>query len=289
MKVLSKFIFILSILLMTSSAYAEYKNYDEYRLDIDNKIIQLNYKELRDFLSNQIHKLKEPWEISFYKECLTKKIKYSNEGKVYHEVCDKFLTENLQQRYQRLELIVDAIILELDNAQDKFNRSWFWTKEDLAFMILVKIHNESSKFSLNVHKGIILGDSGKSFGLGQIWSRGGDPYARKEIVGYNENKLEWSLQQTRNNIFMVARHLTFHLYRCVAAEKLPSKYKRNYDNIKINAYRISRVYSGYATGWACNPGFEVKRNRDGVETFEKHWEPLRRANKVWVIRNKFLN
>lgn len=274
-------------------------DYETYRTAVDTKIRELGYTELRNTLSEIIHSLDEPWEIEYYKKCVEREKeldkKYSN--RTNKENCEQHLTENLDYREKRLEVIVDAIILELNNAQDKFGRKWFWSKEDLALVALNKMHNESGRFKVKVHKGWKRGDRGRSYCLGQVWSRKGDKYYGWNLVGYDDDKFFWSLRRTRNCSYMVFQHLTYHSYRCVLKEKVPVENGKDDSKYPLTMYRIAMVYSGYATGRYCKPGFPgvtVKKGKivklsNGRNKLTPHWEPLRRAKKFWSLKVKFLN
>lgn len=282
-KAFSKFLVMLGILLSTTCAYAQ--SYNEYRYNVDKQIEKLGYTELRKKLSNEIHNLEEPWALTYYKECVIKKSEAENQGKTYKENCDKWLEEPIDHRYRRLELVVDSIVLELNNAKDRFGREWFWTKDDLAMMSLVKMHNESAKFDLKVQTGELKADKGHSACNAMIWSRSIDEFSQEDLIGYNENDLEWSLIKSRNCVAMSYKHLIFHQYRCLAGEQLPAKYKRNYSKYKINTYSVARIYRGYGSGYSCSPETRTKVV-NGEKVKIKLVEPLKRARQFWLMKER---
>lgn len=279
------------------NSFAKTNNYDEYREQIDFKINKLGYSELKENLLNIIKTMDVPWYMTKYQRCIEQQfeldVKYGVDRKNRKD-CSKVTLESPEYRNKRLEIIVDAIILELDNAEDRFGRKWFWSKSDLALAALNMCYFESARWSVRVHKGWKRGDKGSSWGLCQIWSLNRDKYKRWDIVGYDDDKFHWSLERTRRTFYMAYTHLILHQHRCVAGEKFPVDNPKDKSKYSITVNRLARVYAGYGTGKYCSPyhlrpkrknGKKVK-DATGKTVMVPGYEPMRRAKKFWDLRKK---
>src|SRR5690606_7230951 len=238
----------------------------------DKKIEELGYVELRATLSKIIHSMPEPWDLEYYKECNTRMAHLvKKHGKVKNiENCSKHLIEGEAHRYKRLEIIVDAIVLELPNAQDRFGRKWFWSDKDLALNVLNMCYFESGRWDIRSMTGAKRGDNGRSFSSCQIWSVKRDKYYRWDIVGYNPNRLNWSLERTRHSFYMAFSHMILHQHRCIAGETFPVDNPKDKSQYPITTAGLARVLAGYGTGRYCTPYHKRPKIKNGKKVRDQN-------------------
>lgn len=109
-----------------------------------------------------------------------------------------------------------------------------WTHRDRALAVLVKIWNESARFSLDVHSGKRRGDSGASVCLAQI-HRGGwiDAELWRSLPGT-------SLEATTRCVRVAYAILGASLERCTSSRT-------------ASRWALARAYALYGTGKTCSP------------------------------------
>jgi hypothetical protein len=138
------------------------------------------------------------------------------------------------QRALRLSVIALAIEAETADA-DGWHEGW--SREDWAWMALVKTWWESGRFRLEVHDGRKRGDHGRSVCVGQIMNGGPD------LVGTD-------YESTRRCYREVLRILHLHQMRCRVWAP--------------TAGGVTRVFSGYGSGYACSSEWSSSRQRAGM-------------------------